>query len=46
MTDVNRILARLAIGDAPEAATKAVTRDDYAALTTDTLDYLRQTYGN
>ena len=46
MTDVDRILARLATGDAPEAATKAVTRDDYAALTADTLDYLRQTYGN
>ena len=46
MTDMQRILDRLAAGEAPEAAVRAVTRDDYAALTTDTLEYLRQTYGN
>jgi tetratricopeptide (TPR) repeat protein len=46
MTDMQRIMDRVAAGEAPEAATKAVTRDDYAALTADTLDYLRKTYGN
>ena len=46
MTDMQHIMERLAAGEAPEAATKAVTRDDYAALTTDTVDYLRKTYGN
>jgi Tfp pilus assembly protein PilF len=46
MTDMQRILDRLAAGEAPEAATRAVTRDDYAALTLDTLEYLHKTYGN
>jgi tetratricopeptide (TPR) repeat protein len=45
ITDLDRIMGRLASGEAPEAATKAVTRSDYAELTSDTVDYLRQTYG-
>jgi tetratricopeptide (TPR) repeat protein len=45
MTDLDRIMSRLASGEAPEAATKAVTRSDYAELTSDTVDYLRRTYG-
>jgi Tfp pilus assembly protein PilF len=46
MTDLGRIMDRLAAGEAPEAATKAVTRDDYAELTSDTADYLQKAYGN
>ena len=46
MTDMQRIMERLAAGEAPETAVKAVTRDDYPALTADTLEYLRKTYGN
>ena len=46
MTDLDRIMQRIAAGEAPESATKAITRDDYAALTSDTVDYLRKTYGN
>ena len=46
MTDMRRIMERLAAGETAEAATKAVTRDDYQALTTNTVDYLRKTYGN
>jgi len=46
MTDLDRILDRLATGETPEAATKAVTRSDFASLTSDTLDYLRKTYDN
>jgi hypothetical protein len=38
-------MSRLASGEAPEAATKAVTRSDYAELTSDTVDYLSRTYG-
>jgi len=46
MTDLDRIMQRIAAGEAAEAATKAVTRDDYAGLTSDTVDYLRKTYGH
>jgi len=46
MTDLDRIMERIAAGQAPEAATKAVTHNDYAELTGDTVDYLRKTYGN
>lgn len=46
ISDLDRILERLAAGEAPEAATKAVTRDDYASLTSDTVVYLRKTYVN
>ena len=42
MNDVDRILDRLAAGDAPEAALKAVLRCDYADLTHDTVQYLRK----
>jgi len=45
MSDLDRIMDRLASGEAPEAATKVVTRGDYAELTSDTVDYLRKTYG-
>lgn len=46
MTDLDRIMQRIAAGDAPESAAKAITRNDYAGLTGDTVDYLRKTYGN
>jgi len=46
MTDLDRIMDRLAAGEAPEVATKAITRNDYAELTSDTVDYLRKAYGN
>jgi tetratricopeptide (TPR) repeat protein len=46
MNDVDRILDRLAAGDTPEAALKAVMRCDYADLTHDTVQYLRTKYGN
>lgn len=42
MNDVDRILDRLAAGDAPEAALKAILRSDYADLTHDTVQYLRK----
>jgi tetratricopeptide (TPR) repeat protein len=44
MTDLDRIMNRLADGEASEAATKGVTRSNYAELTSDTVDYLRKTY--
>jgi len=46
MNDVDRILDRLAAGDPPEAALKAVMRCDYVELTHDTVQYLRGKYGN
>ena len=46
MSDADRILDRLAAGEAPEAALKAVIRSDYVELTHDTAEYLRKTYGN
>jgi len=46
MGDMERILDRVAAGEAPEAATKAVTRSDYTELTRDTVEFLRKTYGN
>lgn len=45
MIDLDRIMQRLAAGETPEEATKAITRSDYAELTTETVDYLRKTYG-
>ena len=44
MSDMDRIMERLASGESPEEATRAVTRDDYAELTTETAQYLRKTY--
>jgi hypothetical protein len=46
MNNIDRILERLAIGESPEAAVRAVLRGDYADLTNDTVTYLRKTYGN
>jgi tetratricopeptide (TPR) repeat protein len=46
MNDVDRILDRLAAGDTPEVALKAVMRCDYMELTHDTVEYLRGKYGN
>jgi len=46
MNDVDRILDRLAAGDAPEEALKTVMRCDYVDLTQDTVQYLRSKYGN
>ncbi len=44
--DIDRILDRLAAGESPQAAVKAVLRGDYADLTHDTVEYLRKAYGN
>jgi tetratricopeptide (TPR) repeat protein len=41
INDVDRILDRLAAGDAPEEAIKTVMRCDYPELTLDTVQYLR-----
>ena len=46
MNDVDRVLDRLAAGQAPEAALKDVTQFDYLELTHDTVQYLRGKYGN
>jgi tetratricopeptide (TPR) repeat protein len=46
MGDLERILDRLAAGEAPEAAVRAVVRSDYAELTSNTVEYLRKSYGN
>jgi tetratricopeptide (TPR) repeat protein len=46
MSDLDRIMDRIAAGVSPEAATKEITRSDYAGLTSDTVDYLRKAYGN
>jgi tetratricopeptide (TPR) repeat protein len=46
MTDLDRILQRIAAGEAAEASTKEITRSDYAGLTSDTVDYLRKAYSN
>ncbi len=46
MNDIDRILDRLATGEAPEAAVQEVLRGDYADLTRDTVTYLQMTYGN
>jgi len=42
MNDVDRILDRLAAGEAPEEALKAILRSDYTDLTHDTVQYLRK----
>ena len=42
MNDVDRILDRLATGEAPEQALKAILRSDYTDLTHDTVQYLRK----
>ena len=46
MNDIDRILDRLATGEAPEAAVQGVLRSDYADLAHDTVTYLQKTYGN
>jgi tetratricopeptide (TPR) repeat protein len=46
MGDMERILDRLATGEAPEAAVQAVLRSGYAELTSNTVEYLRKSYGN
>jgi hypothetical protein len=46
MNDMDRILDRLAAGDAPEAAVHAVLHSDYAELARDTVDFLQKTYRN
>jgi hypothetical protein len=42
MNDVDRILDRLAAGEAPEEALQAILRSDYTDLTHDTVQYLRK----
>lgn len=44
MGDVERILERLAAGEAAETALKAVLRSGYGDLSRETADYLRKTY--
>jgi hypothetical protein len=46
MDDLDRILDRLAAGEAPEAAVKEVLRGDYEDLARATVEYLRKTYVN
>ena len=46
MGDLEHIMDRLAAGEAPEAATKEVTRSDYAGLTSDTVEFLKRNYGH
>jgi acylphosphatase len=46
MSDVERILDRLAAGSATEAAVREVLHSDYADLMQSTAHYLRKTYGN
>src|SRR5258708_7345841 len=45
-TDMDRILSRLAEGDTPEAALRAVLHSNYAELTHDTVEYLKKSYSN
>jgi hypothetical protein len=45
MSDVDRILDRIASGSSAEAALKGVLRSDYEELMFGTADYLRKTYG-
>jgi tetratricopeptide (TPR) repeat protein len=46
MTDMQRILDRLAGGSTLEAALRQVLRSDYEELAESTAQYLRKTYGN
>jgi tetratricopeptide (TPR) repeat protein len=45
MTDVVRILDRIASGESPEAALRSVLRDSYGDLEQATSQYLQKTYG-
>ena len=46
MSDLERILDRLAAGESPEAATRAVIGSGYADLSSETVEYLRRNYGH
>jgi tetratricopeptide (TPR) repeat protein len=46
MSDVERILERIAAGSTTEAAVREVLHSDYADLMESTAQYLRKTYGN
>jgi tetratricopeptide (TPR) repeat protein len=46
MSDVERILERIAAGSTTEAAVREVLHSDYADLMESTAEYLRKTYGN
>jgi tetratricopeptide (TPR) repeat protein len=46
MSDVERILDRIAAGSTTEAAVREVLHSDYADLMQSTAQYLRKTYGN
>ncbi len=46
MSDVERILERIAAGSTTEAAVREVLHSDYADLMQSTAQYLRKTYGN
>ena len=46
MSDLDHIMDRLAAGESPEAATRAVIRSGYAELTSETVEYLRKNYGH
>jgi len=44
MSDLDRIMERMASGYAPEVATRAVTRAGYAELDAETVEFLRKSY--
>jgi tetratricopeptide (TPR) repeat protein len=46
MSDVERILDRIAVGSTTETAVRDVLHSDYAELMQSTAEYLRKTYGN
>jgi len=46
MSDIERILDRLAAGSTLQAAVQKVLHSDYSDLAESTADYLRKTYGN
>jgi hypothetical protein len=46
MSDVNRILDRIAAGSTTEVAVREVLHSDYGDLMQSTALYLRRTYGN
>jgi signal transduction protein with GAF and PtsI domain len=45
MSDMERILDRIAAGSLAESAVKEVLRDDYGDLMKSTAEYLKKSYG-
>jgi tetratricopeptide (TPR) repeat protein len=46
MNDIEQILNHMAAGEAPEAATQAVTRSDYLELDRETVEFLHKQYAH